>query len=544
MSSNNFLKRIFFHLFVLTFIFNVTAQSLTFDWSDNFDFDKETGFLDTIFGEDDNSLFVKFYSFKTNPLLLNGPKSNIKIQLAKIDKHTKKKTLVSNVIGFADNKPLESKYKELEFYKVIMCENIIYVFWVNKFDFNNLNFNFHAQTFDLNLKPLQPLKKIIDLKITKDYIKKPVFFTSKIPKSDNLFVGVELNGKEDENLKIDVRLLKPTLNISSSKILNLPNQLNNNYFVNHLLSDYTGITGENLVIETMYNTTLYNSSTNSFFTLPSDFDGKIVQSYKFEIINNHLKFIGTFSEKFTDIVNDKKPGIFTFDFDFKTMEILNKKFIYFSEEQVKKLFTRNKNEDLFDSYANDPLFDRNKMYFVIDELIIENEGVFLFLSKSLFLRTNNDLIVSYKDAIAPIRLSNEGKITLYDIIHRNEYYSDDIIPKDDVSILKDNNNYYVFFGWQPKNEKKSFSVDVLSTDYVNYASKFQYYVTDIASGVSTMKSIQMFNPSNKEDIKFISYDDFKLKGNNSFYFISTKEPNIMGNSNKKSKQIGLLQISK
>ncbi len=532
-------------LIIIGLFFSVQSfsQNLSIDWSEKFNYEKETGFLDTIFGENENSLFVKFYSFRTNPLILNGPKSNIKIQLATIDKKTKKKTSTLNLIGYKENDSQESKYKDIEFYKVVMTKNVIYVLWVNKFDFYNVNYSLYAQTFDLNFKPLQPLKKIIDLKITKDFIKRPVFFATTIPENDNIFVGSELNGKENENLKIDVRLLKPNLTLSTTKIIEFPSELTKDYDINHLLANYSGIKGEKLVIETMYNTGVFNFSNNSSIILPADFENKVVQSSKFYIENNTLKFFGTFSEKFTEILSEKKPGIFTFDLDLITMKISNSQFIYFTNEQVNLLFSK-LNKDLPDTYASDPLFDRRKMYYTLDELIIEKGSFFMFLSKSLFFKTNYDYVFSYKETIAPMRLTNDGKISIFNLIQRNEFYNGDIIPKDDVSTLKDENNYYVFFGWQPKNEKKTFSIDLLSDDYVNYASKFQYYITDIKTGISTFKSFNVFNKANKSDIKYISYDGAKLIGDNSYYFISVEEPNIMGNSNKKSKQIGKLQISK
>ena len=113
-------------------------------------------------------------------------------------------------MGFPDTKSTEKVYANLEYYKSVIQNNVMYVFWYSQQTVSMKKSELYCQTYDLTLKPLQPLKKICELPCSVDKVKDPVFVICTNPTRENIIIVSESSANletQNKNYKIEVRTI-------------------------------------------------------------------------------------------------------------------------------------------------------------------------------------------------------------------------------------------------------------------------------------------------------------------------------------------------
>jgi hypothetical protein len=531
------------------------GQTLNLEWSEKFEYDKEEGFVNQLIGESDKYVYANIYDFKTK-LLDDNSKLKIKCKLIAYNKTTKKVELSANLMGFPDTKSSEKVYSNLEYYKSVIQNNIIYVFWYSQQTVSMLISELHCQTFDLTLKPLQPLKKICELPCSVDKVKDPAFIICTNPTRENIIIVGEsfaTDATQNKNYKIEVRTINANLAISKNINLEVPYKSEANLSL-PICGEYSQLNDGNLFVKSQKNYIIINPTSNKKLIVGNKIEGRLIMSLKSYTENNITKYIGTYITKETENISEKKSGIFTFEIDEAIFKPTKTQFIEFNQEQLTILYPKLEKNSTSD----------NTMNYEIDELISLNNKLYLFASKTVLQYNsygNNQTgsgtsACFYKDQIVPIVFSNNKIEKLLTPIKRSTVLLD-VLKSDDIISLNSDKYVYLIFDWDYDN-KRVFGIGNDGNEIEMKQNRLYYWVTNIETGQTEIKYLQVNNKklSNYQE-KYIKQkyssllrkwygisENTEFYNSENIYFMGLSELSIVGNEDKKPKYIGQLSITK
>lgn len=528
------------------------GQSLSLEWSEKIEYKKENGFLNQLIGESDNYIYANIYDYKTK-LLDDNSKSNIKCKLIAYNKSTKKEELAVNLMGFPNTKTSEKVYSNLEYYKSVIQNNVMYVFWYSQQTVSMLKSELYCQTFDLTLKPLQPLKKICELPCNEYKVKDPAFIICTNPTRENIIIVSESSATEatqNKNYKIEIRTINPNLAITKNINLEVPYSSKSDEIL-PIYGEYSQLNDGNLFIKAQKNFLIINPTLNKKLTLGNKIEGKLIMSLKSYTENNVTKYIGTYITKETENLSEKKSGIFTFEIDETLFKPSKVNFIEFNQEQLNTLYPKLDKKEAYILFGNNKT-DKNLMNYEIDELINSNGKLILFATKTLVQNntfTNSQTGSStytyiYKDDIVPIVFSNNAIEKFMTPIKRTTSYVD-VVSSDDMFSLNTNSHSFLIFGWDVKDTKRIFGVGADDDEVEMKHNRLYYWVTNHETGQTEIKFIHVNNKKSKNfEEKFFTPEKHEFQGVDNYYYLGSTELTLMGNDGKKPKFIGQLSITK
>jgi hypothetical protein len=528
------------------------GQTLSLDWSDKIEYKKESGFLNQVIGENDKYIFANIYDYKSK-LLDDNYKSNIKCKIVAYNKSTKKEELSVNLMGLPDTKSTENVYANLEYYKSVIQNNVMFVFWYSQQTVSMKKSELYCQTYDLTLKPIQPLKKICELPCSEYKIKDPVFIICTNPTRENIVIVSESSATEEtqnKNYKIEVRSINSSLTISKSINLEVPYSSKSNEVL-PIYGEYTQLNDGNLFIKAQKNFLLINPTSNKKLILGNKIDGKLIMSLKAYTDNNITKYIGTYITKETENVTEKKSGIFTFELDETLFKPSKTQFIEFNQEQLNLLYPKLDKKEAFIQFGNNKT-DKNLMNYEIDEVVISNGRLILFTSKTLVQNNtftnsqtgSNTNTYIYKDDIVPIVFVNNTIEKLFTPIKRTTAYVD-VTSSDDMFSLNTNTHSFLIFGWDVKDTKRIIGIGADNDEIEMKQNRMYYWVTNLETGLTEIKFIKINDKKSKNFVeKFMIQDRYEFQSTNGYYYLGSSEITIVGNDSKKPKFIGQLSITK
>ena len=528
------------------------GQTLNLEWSEKIEYKKESGFLNQVIGENDKYVFANIYDYKSK-LLDDNSKSNIKCKLIAYNKSTKKEELTVNLMGYPDTKSSEKVYSNLEYYKSVIQNNVMYVFWYSQQTVSMIKSELYCQTFDLNLKPIQSLKKICELPCSAEKVKDPSFIICTNPTRENIIIVSESSATEatqNKNYKIEIRTINSNLVISKSINLEVPYSSKSDEIL-PIYGEYSQLNDGNLFIKAQKNFLIINPTLNKKLTLGNKIEGKLIMSLKSYTENNVSKYIGTYITKESENLTDKKSGIFTFEIDEALFKPTKVNFIEFNQEQLNILYPKLDKKEEFIQFGSNKT-DKNLMNYEIDELINSNGRIILFTTKTLV--QNNTFTSSqtgsstntyiYKDDIVPIVYSNNAIDKLMTPIKRTTSYAD-VVSSDDMFSLNTNSHSFLIFGWDVKDTKRIFGVGADDDEVEMKHNRLYYWVTNHETGQTEIKFIHVNNKKTKNfEEKFFTPEKFEFQGVDNYYYLGSTELTVMGNDGKKPKFIGKLSIIK
>jgi hypothetical protein len=341
------------------------AQEVSTAWSEKqMEDNRHDGFFKEFLGSNSNSVFATYTNIK--PFKTSAPK---RVKILAFDKTSMKKVAAVSLKGFKENESSDKKFIGLSYYKTIVFENLIYVFWTK--DSKNKE-ELYVQSFDGKLKPLNPLKKIYELaSAPKSKKKSELFVMGNIKSDQRILIGGELSGGKEENIKIEYKLLNKDFTFAASNQITLPititgksfglsshyefgddGNLHVTSYVTMSKDDKKGLAkGESarFPIVSVVDLTSGKIKSHSF-----KFDRKNIFYMGYKIDGGITKVYGFFCDLDKDPSGRATHGILYATINNQSFDVDNVNFSYFTKSQLDQLFAedkadRNKGKTLFKS---------------------------------------------------------------------------------------------------------------------------------------------------------------------------------------------------
>ena len=525
-------------LFFLLFIgaTRFYSQSLDLKWSEQFIYDnKIDGFLDGYIGSNSTSIYAKFSN-----LALKPKKQNNKIKLLAFDKTTMKKTGEVELAGY--KKKID---EDLKYHTTLVLQDVIYVIWTKR---KKTAVEIYAQTFDPKLKKVNKLSKIYELYNGKKETDNLILSINK-KYGNKLLIGKEFAiTKDEEDLRIEYKILNPDFTVANSKQVTLPiviTKRRRGMFVNYTgmfagtIAQYNLEEDGNIYIQDMIRlsddeikslrkseSAVYShqiqikTESGEMNEYRIKFPSKNTFNASTIITSKGIKLYGFFSDLDKDIKGHDTHGIFYVSLDPETFKPIETKFSYFDKEFLNVLFeadkeNQKKGKGLFKSKkakeSDDNSLDDN---YIIEYAVADGTDMVLFCSmmrnwQQTVCTTNSNggtTCTTYyyctKSNVTAFKLNSAGDIVWAKNMDRLITYNRWNVY--DLNVIKSGNDYYVTYGSafeinaKKKNRRSSKSKSEMR-------DRFEYAVFSGRNGDYKKAEYQVngFNTKKKE-MKYVS----------------------------------------
>lgn len=540
------MKKIIIALASVLIVNLIDAQNLTGTWSEKEIYSKKgTGFHDEFVGA--NSKYV--YS--------RSRSGGGKTYLVAHDKSTMKE---AGSVALFDLKAAKAKdpkkYKGLRYYQTIVFESTIYVFWVID---SKTKDELFVESYDNKLKKINALKKVYELNSAKTDLRKAEIFAMGNQKAgEKLIIGGEIATNEDQNIKMEYKILNSDFTFSSANQVTLPiiakkgklRGIGSKRGADDLSCDYEFGDDGNLHLKTYIDISdeekkelkktantveekkaLKNTS-YAIYSVVDVKNGKIhsysmkaenknILNFDFNITPNSIKVFGFFNDI---LKGGTVNGIFSASVDSKTFEISNLNFNYFTADQLNTLFAKDKEEqkkvsEKASKKKKDNAESLGGNYVIEDVQAIDKDNLLLFCSSMYNYQvttcnSKGQCTTRYycrKDNVTVFKLNSTGNIVWASNLDRRKTYNGwDIY---DVNVIKSDKNFYITYGndynvlvgeaRNGKNKKQKKSKDQKN-------DRLEYAVIDYKTG-NLQRKEYVVNAINakKEDIKRVNVLDIE-----------------------------------
>ncbi len=538
------MKKIILPFLMVAFALITRAKSIDVKWSEQYTFDnKQDGFFDQFIGSNNTYIYGKFSNLASLP-----KKQNKKIKLVAFDKVTMKKVGEAPLRGYG-----KGDKDDYDYYKTITLNNLIYVFWTNV-DKRKDVLELYVETFDPKLKKINKLKKVYEINSGSKALgtdKLILIYNQTL--NDKILLAKEFSAKENENLKIEYKLLNPDFSFVTSKQVTLPIMVTKKRKGLFSSAEYSSCSYEladdgNLYVQESIKITgdekkqlkkgeasVYPHimqivmETGSLKEYHLKFPKKNTFNFSSLITKNGVRLYGFFSDLDKDEKGSDSHGIFYITLDSKSFQVKDTKFSYFDKPFLDQLYAADKENQkkgrgLFKSdkakASDDESLDDN---YVIEEVIEDGNDILLFCSimnnwsrtvcttDSRGSRTCQTYYYCTKSNVTSFRLSGSGDILWAKNLDRSITYSRWNVY--DLNVMRKESSYYVVYGSsyqinaKKKNRKGAKSGKQL-TDRFEYAV-FSGQTGDYKKAEHQINSVN----AKKADKKFISADNIQVYDN-------------------------------
>ena len=358
---------------------------------------------------------------------------------------------------------------------------------------------------------------------------------------DKISILIEL-GVTTKTCVFESYLLNENLTLTKPLKFELPYQTKINEF-NYPYANFELLKNGIIIGKSLNNTILINTENTKKYVFESKIEGKLINSIRYYEDNTGLHFIGTYITKYTKEVFEKKPGLVKINFDEKTFNISNYKFIPFSDDQVQKIFPQVSEKTAYLEYAYSDKVHKNFLNLELDEIKSRGNDLILILSKSDYLIRDNakekgSPTTVEKFEMVPVKLSENNEITTFELYNRKSFYK--LADPQGLTTLIDGDYMYSILGDTPSYGKD----DPAGNDF---NSRIYYAVTNLKTGITERKFFQLYTYKNKKDPRkhFVYYPlTLVSKYDNTLYFLTFGDIDSKGTSEQSIKFIGQLSITK
>ena len=449
--------KIIFSFLAMCLSFASLAQDADILWSDDMPVDeKKQGFYQGIFGEKDEILYTAFAS--------NGKGNSLK--LVSFDKKSLKKENEVTVNGFGKSSQA-TQYKGLYNYKNVVLNEVIYIFWKKA---ESKTEELYAQSFSLDLKPLEPLKKIfkIDTDVKRGKGTKMFVIVNRDAKS-KIVVGIEDGEGEENDVYLDYKILNEDLSFSESNRVELGyswgkkrnNYLTSSYVLldNNTLVSHTNVT-EEIESDTRrkkyrryFNMTAINLATNEYKPYKLKDDDRAYYEVNFISSENGATLTGFYSDLTLDPDGSKTHGLFFASMDasnnFSPVTVQE-----FTPEFVEELYPKKDTQNMSERKKKKEAAKEERMLnlLTIEQVEITPDGPILFCSlmynySVTTCDSKGNCTTRYycqKTNVYTLALDKYNKIKWHNVIKRGMTYSGWNVF--DLVVAPLGENYFVTYG--------------------------------------------------------------------------------------------------
>jgi hypothetical protein len=514
------------------------SQNSTIKWGEKEEYGNDVnGFFAYVIGTNDKYVYTMYYKAKSPNKYLYDKK-----KIVAFDKSTLKLSSSVAIKGFEENKGNEL-LKDLDYYKTVIFNNVIYVFWMKE---SKEKDELYVESFSSDLKRIANLKKIYELISSKGEKKKAELLVLGT-KNEQVLIGGEKGSKINDNIKFVYKLLDSKLDFIASNEIELPikvisgsNSLSSSYSLgkdgNLYLFSYVTMTKEDKKELMKYENSRFcifsviQLEKGTIKSMNLKFEGKNIYNLCYEIDDkNNIEIYGFYS----DLEVEKKGNLFTGIFytsiqsnDFELTK--NIKFIDFKPEHIIEISSEsnpNKKETKIkkpNSISSEwtiksvNIYDNNRI------LICTRQNMYYVTQCSSngacytkYYQNNNDIL--------SISLSNDGNINWIKKNYRSILYSS--WYNDDVYIANKDNLIYIFYGNQMmyNNEKGKW----VGKPRKLLNNSLDYLVLNPQTGDTKTSTIMNNKPDVILSATNLSYSDNELYINSTLYKLKTG-PKVVG----------------
>ncbi len=468
-----------------------SAQDLDLKWSEKQLYDnKKEGYFREFIEANSKYVYMKFSNLSYSPSYKNVDK---KLRLACYDKQTMKKVHEVFIRGFKETKGMDDEYKGLTYYKCVVFEERVYLFW--KKESRDLEELF-VQSFSSTLMPEKKLKKIYERKqkSSKEKYLNGIIVLSNKKAGEKMVVGSENTTEADEQMSFQYRVMNNDLSFSDANMVTLPVKLirksygytsvyhygdDGNIYVRSLIS-MTKEEKKNLKKNesSSYSILSVINVTNETVTpFTMRFENKNIFNFDFTFDPNGIKIYAFFCDLLKDPKGTDTHGIYYGVLDGKSYALRSQTFAYFEKEVLDKLFA-NDIEDkkraggLFKTKASkksdEESIDSRYEIESVQSLDPNNIVLFCSIMNNYVVRsctpngTNGGMTCTnryycQKRNVTAFKISSEGKIIWASNLDRDMTYDGWSIK--DLKVINDGKRYYAIYGslFQIEEKRKGWS---------------------------------------------------------------------------------------
>jgi hypothetical protein len=532
----------------------VNAQDLDLKWSDKIDYDnKKDGFFEDFIDANSKYVYCKYTNLTMKPKRVDA-----KVKLVAFDKTTMKKVADVSLKGFKENKDQKEKLQPLKYYKTIVFENLVYVFWIND---KKGKEELYVQSFNSNLKAQGKLKKIYEC-TTNDSrwsrASRSTIVLSNKKCGEKIIIGAELPAAAGQDIKFEYKVLNSDFTFSTANQITLPVKLISKAY--GATSGYEFGDDGSLYISTSVSMdkderknarkgeiTSYGLlsqvelATGNIIPYTVKFDNKNVLEYSYLIEKNGVKVYGFYSDLDKDPKGYAIHGIFYTRLDnaFKSAE---QNFSPFDKATLDKLFA-NDTEDKSQAPKGTSKKKKEKQKqaeealdnrFEIENVqSAENNSIVLFCAKRrnysvTHCNTSSNgstscytTYYSERSNVTTFKLSSTGALVWASNLDRKITYAggNGVWYTKDLNVVKQDDKYYVIYGsaYQANAAKKNHKS---KKSKKQRQDRFEYAVFENANG-NYKKNEFVVNAINAKEQKTVMPTEISVIDNR-FYVNSEK----------------------
>ncbi len=535
------------------FIQSFFSQYFEFSWSNKTNYsNRKDGFYSGIISTNGQNMYVLNSNLAVSPL-----NKNSKLKLISYNKSTMTEIASVTLKGFPENEVESKELQTIEYYKTVVLESRIIVFWTKLINTDSTRTEeLYAESFQLDLKRDKKIKKIYE-SVEKVEVQQSQFSNSSIviasnKESNNVVIGSEIN-QIGSQLVFKYMILDNFLTSSNPNQINLPTAYIEEK--NGLTSSYEYGLDRNIYIRTKYDLSrdelekIKPNEPRSYFiltainpltkaTISIDIKGadKTITDYSYLFTPEKTKIFGFFGDLAKDPTGIDKQGIFYTEIDNDTLVNNPLHYSYFEKTSLNKLFPKSKGgRKKITNIDLDAKEEELKTRFDIENIfLMEDSSVTLFFTRKYNyseitstsgLDGNNiyttDLYCE-KNNVSAIRINDKGKILWTSNLERSITYEGTDIA--DVKVIYKLNKFYVIYGSETIEEAKTDKKEKKT----KFLDKIDYATFDPASGKPKKISLMVNEEGvEKKELKKINPRTITVFDDN-FYFNDLTKKHKMG----------------
>ena len=535
-------KSSLFILFILL-IQSSFAQYFEFNWSEKLKYgNNKSGFYSGIINANALNIYILNSNLAVSPL-----QKNAKLKITSYNKSTMVEVASVSLRGYPENGPLISEYASLDYFKTIVLEGKILVFWKKLINTDSTKTEeIYAESFKLDLERDKQIRKIYSIteKVAErqsEFSETNLVVTSN-NKNDNVLIGSEIQQKGD-SIAFKYQILSSQLSLSSANQVFLQSRIEGEK--NGLTASYEYATDGNIYIRSTYTytreeyrkvaqnesrsfliMTVINPLSKDKITVELKGENKTITDYCYLFTPTKTKIYGFFGDLAKDPTGIDKQGLFYTEIDNDTLTKATLNYSYFEKTTLSKLFPKSKGGRKkilpVDQQAKE---EELKTRFDIENIFLMEDGsaTLFFTRKYNYAEITSksgidgknmyttDLYCE-KNNVSAIRISEAGKIAWTSNLDRSITYKGTDVA--DVKVMYKLNKFYVIYGTE-NTEGEEIKNKERTTEY---SDQIEYATFDPITG-RAKKNVLLVNDKDveKSDVKLVNQQTISVYGDN-FYF--------------------------
>lgn len=536
------IKNQLFVVFVF-FLQPLFAQYFEFKWTDKLEYaNNKEGFFSGFINTNNEYVYTLNTNYAVSPL-----NKNKKLTLVAYNKSTMSEAASVALKGYPENKGAESTYEALDYYKTVVLQERVLVFWIKTvYVDSSQTEEVYVESFKSDLERDQQLKKVYTTPSTdaqpSEFAHISIVLASS-KEAGQVVVGSEFREKGKE-LAFRYVVLNNQLRASAENQVMLPagtiteeNAVATGYECgkdgNIYIRKFIALTREEQENAQPNKAKSYpvllviNPVSKNSTTLGMRADNKTITDFSYLVTGNKTKVYGFFGDLLKDPSGIDKQGMFYAEIDSDTVADTRLYFTYFEKTSLKKLFPKSKTVRKKKKGVVVPLTEEElNTRFDIEYLFpMENGDVVLFFTRKynyseITSKSGADGRNVYKtdfycekSNIAAIRISANGKILWTSNIDRNITYNGTDIA--DLKVIYKLNKFYVIAGEDTPEEVpvKRSKKQAIYLDHIDYTT------FDPTSGRAKKNTLEVNEKDVlKKDIKLVDPKTIRVYDDNYYFY--------------------------